>query len=352
MKQQISKKILFLGYDQSETVLINFLSSKNFDVFHSKDRTADIFSASKNFDFLDFALVISFGYRHIIPKSLIEKSPPIINLHISMLPYNRGTHPIFWSAYECTPSGVSIHSIDEGIDTGPLLYQKEVYIDQKKSTFTEAHQILRQELENLFITNFNQIAAGKYPQRRYTSQGTYHNSCDLPKDFLGWDMNISSEINRLKKNLFYREADKNDCEDIFNWRNDETTRSMSLSSEFLDYKNHKAWFNKTLNNPREICLFFEDRLINLKVGIVRFQLYEDMKSGLISINLSPESRGKNYAKSCLFNAINFLKLNFKSCKELDAEIKYTNIPSLRTFEGMNFKSIKKTDELFLYKLVL
>lgn len=352
MKQQISKKILFLGYDQSETVLINFLSSKNFDVFHSKDRTADIFSASKNFDFLDFALVISFGYRHIIPKSLIEKSPPIINLHISMLPYNRGTHPIFWSAYESTPSGVSIHSIDEGIDTGPLLYQKEVYIDQKKSTFTEAHQILRQELENLFITNYKQIASGEYPKKKQTSVGTYHNSWDLPKDFLGWDMNMYSEINRLKANIYYREADEKDCKDIFNWRNDETTRNMSLSSDFLDYKKHKIWFNEILNDSREICLFFEDRLINIKVGIVRFQLYEDMKAALISINLSPESRGKNYAKPCLFNAINFLKLNFKRCKQLDAQIKYTNIPSIRTFEGMNFKNVKKKDELLLYKLIL
>lgn len=352
MEQQISKKILFLGYDQSETVLIDFLSAKNFDVFHSKDKPEDIFSAGKNFDFLDFALVISFGYRHIIPKSVIENSPSIINLHISMLPYNRGTHPAFWSAYECTPSGVSIHTIDEGIDTGPLLYQKEVDIDQKKNTFTEVHHILRQELEDLFITNFNQIVSGKYPQRKYTSAGTYHNSWDLPKDFLGWDVNISSEINRLKTNLYYREAAEKDCKDIFNWRNDETTRSMSISSDFIDYKNHKVWFNKTLNDPREIFLFFEDRLINLKVGIVRFQLDEDMKTALISINLSPESRGKNYAKSCLLNAINFFKLNFKNCKQLDAKIKYTNIVSLRVFEGMNFKRVKETNEFFLYKLIL
>ena len=74
MELQVSKKILFLGYDKSETVLIDFVSSKNFDVFHSKDNIADIFSANIKFDFLDYALVISFGYRHIIPKSIIEIS--------------------------------------------------------------------------------------------------------------------------------------------------------------------------------------------------------------------------------------------------------------------------------------
>ncbi|MCL0081308.1 hypothetical protein M1N64_03665 [Peptococcaceae bacterium] len=41
-----------------------------------------------------------------------------INLHISFLPWNRGADPNFWSFIENAPVGVSIHYLDEGIDTG------------------------------------------------------------------------------------------------------------------------------------------------------------------------------------------------------------------------------------------
>ncbi len=336
MDSQIKKKALFLGYDKSETSLIDFLVSKKYDVFHSKKKTADFFSPHKNFDFNDFHLIISFGYRHIIPKSLIKRSPTIINLHISFLPYNRGSHPVFWSAYEGTPSGVSIHIIDEGIDTGPLLFQKQVNIDLRKNTFTEAHKDLRSEIEKLFIDNFDEISLANYSQKSYSGNGSYHNSWDLPKGFVGWDENMYLEIERLKNHLYFREAVNDDCEDIFQWRNNEVTRKMSISSDIVEYDEHVEWFKSTLNDPHEICLFFKDQLINLKLGIVRFQLDQGMEAGLISINLSPESRGKNYAKPCLTNAISFLKKNFINCDTLYAEIKKDNIPSIKTFEGLNF----------------
>ena len=74
----------------------------------------------------DNDLIVSFGYRHILRSDFINKCGcPIANLHISYLPFNRGAHPNFWSFYDDTPSGVSIYLIDEGIDTGPILFQKK-----------------------------------------------------------------------------------------------------------------------------------------------------------------------------------------------------------------------------------
>ena len=118
-----SKSILFLGYDKSENSLPDFLSEKGHEVLHSNKKI----NSTKNFD-----LVISYGYRHIIPKKIISSSTPIINLHMSFLPFNRGAHPNFWSHFENTPSGVTIHLMDVGIDTGDCLFQKKVFIDKVK----------------------------------------------------------------------------------------------------------------------------------------------------------------------------------------------------------------------------
>ena len=111
------KKILFLGYDRNKTKIIDQLINANCEVHHSKGVIQKV----------DYDLIISFGYCKIINRSILDRIKcPIINLHISYLPFNRGAHPNFWSFFDNTPSGVTIHLIDEGIDTGPIIYQKIV----------------------------------------------------------------------------------------------------------------------------------------------------------------------------------------------------------------------------------
>lgn len=173
--QKINKpslKILFLGYHRGETRIIDKLIEANCEVWHSDKQIIQ----PKNFD-----LIISFGYRHLINKNIIAQfTNKIINLHISYLPWNRGAHPIFWSFYENTPSGVSIHIIDSGIDTGPVLLQKIAILDSKNLTFFQAHQILIEEIESLFIENIDDLLNGKITPIQQKFIGSYHNLADLP----------------------------------------------------------------------------------------------------------------------------------------------------------------------------
>jgi len=119
-------------------------------------------------------------------------------LHISYLPFNRGAHPNFWSHYEGTPSGVTIHLIDEGIDTGPILFQKYISFSSEEKTFNDRYRRLKFEIEELFIENFENLLTNKWILNKQVGKGTYHKSTDLPKDFLGWDSIIDDEIRRLK----------------------------------------------------------------------------------------------------------------------------------------------------------
>ena len=67
------------------------------------------------------------GYRRIIPQDIIDVFPHgIANVHTSLLPYGRGAHPNAWAIEGRFPAGVSIHLIDRGVDTGPLLAQRGV----------------------------------------------------------------------------------------------------------------------------------------------------------------------------------------------------------------------------------
>jgi methionyl-tRNA formyltransferase len=49
-----------------------------------------------------------------------------VNTHPSLLPYNRGKHYNFWAILEQAPFGVTLHLVDEGVDTGPILFQAEL----------------------------------------------------------------------------------------------------------------------------------------------------------------------------------------------------------------------------------
>ena len=134
------KKILFLGYNRDQTSLIDKiqLHKKNWSV-EQTEKKIDLNLAQK------FNSIISFGYKHIINREIIDNLKyPIINLHISFLPFNKGAHPNFWSFVENTPSGVTIHQVDHGVDTGKIIYQKkidfELFKNKQTLTFSKTYK--------------------------------------------------------------------------------------------------------------------------------------------------------------------------------------------------------------------
>ena len=104
-------------------------------------------------------------------------------MHTSYLPFNRGSHPNFWSFAENSPKGVTIHEIDEGIDTGPIIYQKKIFFNINKKNnddFFKTYKILLSEIQKLFFKNINQILNETYITKKQKKNGTFHYKSDLP----------------------------------------------------------------------------------------------------------------------------------------------------------------------------
>ncbi|MAF15380.1 MAG: hypothetical protein CMG93_05315 [Marinomonas sp.] len=186
-----AKRILFLGYDRSETRLIELLKLHNCEVDHCQAPITTL----EGYD-----LAVSFGYRHIIqPRVLEQAACPVINLHISYLPFNKGAHPNFWSFYEGTPAGVSIHLIDEKIDTGQLLYQQKLSFDPQEHSFASTYQCLKDAIEALFEKHLAALLSKSYTPQTQPAFGTYHAQSELP-DGIDWNDNIQDTTERLKSN--------------------------------------------------------------------------------------------------------------------------------------------------------
>ena len=186
----MNKKIIFLGYRYNKTNLIKFLRNKKNIVkeFGNKD--------VNNKDINDADLIISFGYRKIINKKILKISNrPILNLHISYLPYNRGSHPNFWSFITNSPKGVTIHEMNEKIDMGNIVFRKKVFFKRNLDlTFKESHKILIKEIEKLFIKNYIKIINGTYVSKKIKFKGSFHKSSELPKSLKSWNIKISEFI--------------------------------------------------------------------------------------------------------------------------------------------------------------
>ena len=76
------------------------------------------------------AAIIVVGYGRIIPKWMLELPRyGNVNLHASLLPKYRGAAPIQWAIANGEKfTGVTTMRIDEGLDTGDILLQKELAI--------------------------------------------------------------------------------------------------------------------------------------------------------------------------------------------------------------------------------
>ena len=165
-------RILFLGYKDCK--LHNFLKTK-YPTLQTENKL--VFDYAKHFDY-----IISFGYKHIIDKQIIDLfQTNIINLHISYLPFNKGYHPNFWSFKDNTPKGVTIHLIDEGIDTGDILIQKEITFVKEEDTLSKTYNRLIEEIQDLFIENCDNILNGNLKPKKQKGKGTFHYKKDLQK---------------------------------------------------------------------------------------------------------------------------------------------------------------------------
>lgn len=75
-------------------------------------------------------LLLSILGNQIFKKPIIELAPKgCLNLHTALLPKYRGLMPTFWVLKNNEKkTGVSVFYVDEGIDSGPIIVQKEIEI--------------------------------------------------------------------------------------------------------------------------------------------------------------------------------------------------------------------------------
>lgn len=117
----------------------------------------------KEEDLLQFDLDIGFTVHHlkIIEKPIIDHfSVGIVNLHSGPLPEYRGNFPFIHAICDGESAyGSTIHFIDEGIDTGPIIKSSECDIGPEETSW-QLFEKLRTILYDDFVSILSSVISG------------------------------------------------------------------------------------------------------------------------------------------------------------------------------------------------
>ncbi|MFL5961710.1 MAG: phosphoribosylglycinamide formyltransferase [Gaiellaceae bacterium] len=88
-------------------------------------------------------LVVLAGYMHLLTPAFLKRFPErVINVHPSLLPAFPGAHAIADAlAADAETTGVSVHYVDDGLDTGRLIAQEEVPVEPRETLVERIHAV-------------------------------------------------------------------------------------------------------------------------------------------------------------------------------------------------------------------
>ena len=112
-------------------------------------------------------VVVVYGTRIIKRQTLQCTSAPFINYHAGINPKYRGQNGAYWARSQRDPAhaGVTVHLVDEGVDTGDVLYQATTEFSFADNIATYQHRQMATALP-LLIRAIEEALAGRLSPRR------------------------------------------------------------------------------------------------------------------------------------------------------------------------------------------
>lgn len=117
-------------------------------------------------------LVVSAGLMRILPAPVVQAlTPNLINTHPALLPLFPGAHAVRDAlAAGATETGVTVHIIDEGVDTGPTIRQARVTVAPGESE-AELHERIKVVERELLVDVIRDISTNAINLKELMSHG-------------------------------------------------------------------------------------------------------------------------------------------------------------------------------------
>ena len=164
-------KIIYVGNDKWSRCLTSIIDVEELVVAHvflpsnatslrqicldneiSYTVTSNINDNKKDIMLLEFDFFVVMGHPYLLKRDLLELRPGI-GFHPSMLPQRRGRAPINWAIIDGLEEiGVSLFHLDYGVDSGNIIFQQTIPIDDND---TAANLVTK--ISEVLVANLGQI---------------------------------------------------------------------------------------------------------------------------------------------------------------------------------------------------
>lgn len=138
----------------------------------------------------------------------------------------------------------------------------------------------------------------------------------------------------LDQEIRLRPAEGADCLTIWHWANDPDTRAASFDSQPIPWDRHQAWFAAETTAADTLFLVARDAEGD-PIGQVRFNRHG--LTAVTSISVDRQYRGRGYGSRLIRQAALAAFQRWPGIAELEAEVKTSNMRSLRAFERAGFQ---------------
>jgi RimJ/RimL family protein N-acetyltransferase len=133
---------------------------------------------------------------------------------------------------------------------------------------------------------------------------------------------------------------------LYIWRNEPSTRAVSLTTHEITLAEHRAWFAQKLEDPSSAILIIEED--DRPVGQLRLDLVaRDVAE--VSIGLAPEERGRGIGREALRLAVGAAAATYGATR-LRALVRAENRSSLNAFLAAGFVVRREDDELVVLEM--
>ena len=130
------------------------------ELFDSREKWSEVLL--RNVQYHNPDLVVLAGFMKVLPAGFVSAlSPNLINMHPSLLPAFPGAHAVRDAiAAGASVTGATVHIVDAGVDTGPVLAQREVAVTNGISE-SDLHEQIKTIERALIVEVVSEIAEGK-----------------------------------------------------------------------------------------------------------------------------------------------------------------------------------------------
>lgn len=188
-------KILCLYNNNCAVELFDWIENQGHEIVRKSDGLDCDWCREKGFD-----LTVSYTYKYILSIGLLDiLNHNVVNIHNSLLPWNRGADPNLWSIVDKIPRWVTLHHMDEALDRGYIIAQ-EVVEDGDDETLSSSYDNLDEAAKRLFKKAFRYYSYWPSLKKVCIGEGSYHRLQDgvkIKSAIDTYNLSIAEFRNRL-----------------------------------------------------------------------------------------------------------------------------------------------------------